>query len=237
MGDILSYCDIDVRVLFTSEIKMGEGEDNIKIDGNLVKNKLCSAGDNIDVRGLYEQPFRMTALFRLFMTANDLPPFCPPDSLQSFSKFTFPNEYLDEDEYVMREKMRALTDNTKHSDPNIKPWVCEQNVYNSFLSLVLEAYVDHPVIDCDLVKEETMIFREDVGDEKLLIYKYMSFTKNQKDFITTTDLQQFLKNGDLRMTITKLRMLLKMNGAIENKHCGRTKGNTGYRGFIGVKFL
>ena len=72
--------------------------------------------------------------------------------------------------------------------------------------------------------------------EKAIISEFFEFTHDKGDEITSDELKEFHKKGDIKVTITKLRELLKFNGATESNNCGKYKGER-KRGFTGVKFV
>lgn len=226
-----------VRVLGTSEIKMDEDNKGLKIDGNLIKNKLASGGDCVEVRDLYESQYKIKPQCRLTMMCNDLPPIYPPDAVQTLTKFNFPHEFLSEDEYNTKQKEGTLCKNSKLADPNIKDYVGEFDVCDAFLLLVTKAFKDKKVINCIKVKDDTNDIKADLGDEKTVIFKYFEFTHKKEDFILTSDLNDFHKSSQIKVSITKLRELIKFYGAISDNHVGRTKTNPGSRGYIGVKLI
>ena len=223
------------RLLGTSEIKIDtDNIKNTKIDGNLMKNKMGSGGDPIEVRDIWKSSFKMIPQFRLIMMANDIPPIDPPCAVQTCSKFHCPHEFIPKDEYDELKKKKLLNVNTYVRDEKIKDYVRRPEVCDAYLKLVIDAYMKEKVQNCKRVKEDTLQLQSDMGDEKAIISEFFEFTHDKKDSLTTNELKEFHKKGDIKVTITKLRELLKFNGAIESNHCGEEKSQ---RGFTGVKLI
>lgn len=223
------------RLLGTSEIKIDtDNIKNTKIDGNLMKSKMGSGGDPIEVRDIWKSAFKMIPQFRLMMMANDIPPIDPPCAVQTCSKFHCPHEFIPKDEYNELKKKKALNENTFLRDEKIKDYVKRPEVCDAYLKLVVEAYTKEKVQNCKKVKEDTNQLQTDMGDEKAIIAEFFEFTHNKKDEVTATELKEFHKKGEIKVTITKLRELLKFNGASESNHCGEERSQ---RGYTGVKII
>lgn len=227
------------RLLHTSEIKFDDEDKNIKIDGNLIKGKLASGGDYIEVRDLYQKTIRIKPLSKVFIMCNDLPPISPPDAVQTMSRFRMPNKFINSIEYENKKKSNTLLKCELEADEKIKDLVLDENICNIYLSLVLKAYQNNKVIDCVSVIEDTEELKADLGDEFSIIKQYFKFGNNN-DFILSNDLNKFHSSKHLKLTITKLKSLLQFNGATENKHLPPATATTKrgeLRGYIGVSFI
>jgi hypothetical protein len=75
--------------------KNKQGEIKTKLDGGLFKS-VVSGGDEIDVRGMGENIYKMVNRTTLMFCANDFPEFYPIYSMKSFSynNITQPNRNL-----------------------------------------------------------------------------------------------------------------------------------------------
>lgn len=228
------------RILHTSEVKFDNDDKMLKIDGNLIKNKLSSGGDVIEVRALYENTIRIKPQCRLFMMCNDVPPITPPDATQTLSKFNFPSKFLDEDKYEIRQREGTLNKHLMMKDPTIKDFVMNQEVFGCYIILVMGHYKNQKVKNCQKVIEDTTAIKADMGDETSLLNKYFSFTGSKTDILLSKEITDFHKKGHLNISINKLKDLLTFNGAIEDKHLTKdvnaTKQGT-QRGYYGIKLL
>ena len=129
------------RLLGTSEIKIDtDNIKNTKIDGNLMKSKMGSGGDPIEVRDIWQSSFKMIPQFRLIMMANDIPPIDPPCAVQTCSKFHCPHEFIPKDEYEELKKKKKLNINTFLRDEKIKDYVRRPEVCDAYLKLIVDAY-------------------------------------------------------------------------------------------------
>ena len=229
------------RILHTSEVKFDTDDRSLKIDGNLIKNKLSSGGDSIEVRDLYEQMIRIQPQCRLFMMCNDVPPITPPDAIQTLSKFSFPSQFIQQDEYETRKAENTLNKNMRKADEGVKDFVMRSDVCSCFLILVIGQYQKNKVKNSEQVIEDTFSIKADMGDETAIIYKYISFTGSKDDIILSKDITKFHKENSLNISLNKLKELIKFNGATEHKHL-TTEGKIGgckatLRGFIGIKLI
>lgn len=227
------------RLLHTSEIKFDEEDKNIKIDGNLIKGKLSSGGDYIEVRDLYQKTIRIKPLSKLFIMCNDLPPISPPDAIQTMSRFRMPNKFINSIEYNNKKTSNTLLKYELEADEKIKDLIFDRNICNAYLYLVLKAYKEHKVNDCNSIVEDTEDLKTDLGDEFSVIKQYFKFG-NSNDFILSSDLLKFHSSKHMKLTITKLKSLLIFNGALENKHlppATETTKRGSLRGFSFVSFI
>jgi hypothetical protein len=217
------------RLMHTSEIKFDVMDKTIKIDGNLIKNKLSSGGDVIEVRDLYQTTIRIKPQCRLFMMCNDIPPISPPDAVQTLTSINFPSVFLEKEKYDKEKKSKKLNKNIQISDLSIKDFVARKDVCDCYLLLVLDAFFNEKVKNCKKVKEDTDELKLDLGDEDTVITTYFEFTGSKQDKILSSELSEYHKKINLNVSISKLKRLLINNGAKYTNHPER--------GFIGVKKL
>lgn len=222
------------RILTTSEIKCDNNDRTIKVDGNLIKGKLTSGGDTVEVRDLYQRAIKITPQCRLFMMCNDIPPFAPPDALQTVTKITFPSQFVEKNVYDNMKKEGTLNVNTKLADLSVKNYVMRKDVCDCYLSLVINAYTKEKVVNCNEVEEDTKEMKVDMGDETSIITSNFKFTGRKEDYILSSELVEYNKRMDMNISIVKLRSILKFNGAKMSNHLGEDKTQ---RGYIGVKFI
>ena len=216
------------RLLFTSEVKFDVEDRSLKIDGNLIKNKLSSGGDVIEVRDLYKSAIRIKPQSRLFMMCNDIPPITPPDATQTLSKFNFPSQFLDKDVYETRREEGTLNKNTKLKDLDIKDYVINQDVSYCYMMMVLNKYTTQKVRNCQKVIDDTNSIKADMGDETEVIRSMFNFTGSKKDYILSNELNDFYQKNHFHISINKLKEILVFNGAVYDKHLGDNNTQRGY---------
>lgn len=222
------------RLLHTSEVKFDASDKTIKVDGNLIKNKLASGGDVVEVRDLYQSAIRIKPQCRLFMMCNDIPPISPPDAVQTLTKFSFPSQFVEEEIYETKKKEKTLYKNTLKADLSIKDFVMRKDVCDCYLQMILNSYANKKVINCAKVRENTSELKMDFGDETSVVANHFKFTGSKKDSVLASDLIEFHRKSNMNVSICKLKDILRFNGAVDDKHLGDNKSQ---RGFICVKLI
>jgi hypothetical protein len=85
------------RLMISNEIKFDKDNDNIKINGVLLKN-LFSGGDTIKSRENYKGFFEFNIQSKLLLMCNDLPPITTKDCYESIIEFTTTNQFLSQEQ-------------------------------------------------------------------------------------------------------------------------------------------
>lgn len=228
-----------VRLLHTSEVKFDVDDKNLKIDGNLIKGKLASGGDIIEVRDLYQTTIRIQPQSKLIIMCNDIPPISPPDAIQEMARFRMPNKFINKKEYESKNNNQTLLRCELEADENIKNKVQDIDLCTTYLYVVLKAFKNHPVVNCKNVKKANKDIKIDLGDDTAFIKENFKFGNN-KDYILASDLKGYITSQGMKISITKLKTLLLFNGAIETKNLPPADGlneRGNKRGYIGVSFI
>jgi len=171
----------------------------------------------------------------LVMEGNDIPPISPPDAIQTCTKINMPSEFIPEDIYNQRKQDGILTNGTYVQDQTIKSFVSEYEVSLAFLLFIISRYQSHKPINCPVVNETTQDFRIDCGDETSFIQTTFKFTGKAEDIITIDQLKSvhtLFKAKGIKLSISKLKSLIIVNGASYDKHLGEKKTIRGYRGIV-----
>ncbi|GAX85721.1 hypothetical protein CEUSTIGMA_g13136.t1 [Chlamydomonas eustigma] len=71
------------------------------------------------------------------------------------------------------------------------------DVLDAFTWLVIDAYRDGSVTPCESVMEDTLGYREDVGDDLVMMSKMFEVTHNQEDFVLMKDLDNMLRKNPI----------------------------------------
>lgn len=200
--------------------------DGRQINGNMIKGKLASGGDVIELRTLYtnekDVKFQALAGFNL----NDAPSFNSPDCLETLFQFKFSSIFSDDPQGDM-----------KLADPNLKKKLLTNEYISGFTHLVLKAFTNTKVKRCALVQEWTDSLKENNDDEEIKIKDAFTFTdgKNPKDFILNSDLKSWWEMQKLNMSFDKLGDYLIKLGAKYDKNIGLLGARGNQRGFRRIK--
>jgi hypothetical protein len=214
------------RVILTNEITVDRADKTRKINGAMIKGKLCSGGDTLLARKNYIDQLRFRLQGRLFMMCNDLPPVSPADAMETMHMIAFPNQFVDE---ITPDSMEFM----KLKDDRIKAFCAERETCDAFICLVLDAFSDTSVVPPDCVKKETETYRAEGGDEWSMMKESFEVTRKAEDKISSTLVADVIRMKEANIGIQKVRARLQLMGArysenvvIDGKRC---------RGFTGVK--
>jgi hypothetical protein len=218
------------RQTYTNEVKCDDTSKSIKLDGNLLKS-FQSGGDVLSARKNHkdERSFRVAS--RLIMNMNDIPEVSPLDAVSTLVLIKFPFKFVAPEE--MEQDSPPFF---RKRDETIKTqYIKRPEVVDAFTWLVIDAYTDAQVVPCTAIKDATMSYREDVGDDLLLMVKNFKVTNDKDDIVLSADLKVFVKLNKVG-SYNKAKSRLERLGAIPDKNCcigGVCKG----RGFRYVKML
>ena len=218
------------RQTYTNEVKCDDASKSIKLDGNLLKS-FQSGGDVLSARKNHkdERSFRVAS--RLIMNMNDIPEVSPLDAVSTLVLIKFPYKYVAHDE--MTEDSPPFF---RKRDETIKTtYIKRPDVVDAFTWLVINAYTDTQVVPCPTIKDATMSYREDVGDDLMLMVNNFKITNNKDDIVFSSDLRLFVKLHKIG-SYNKAKSRLERLGAISDKNCC-VGGVVGGRGFRYVKML
>jgi hypothetical protein len=211
------------RQTYTNEIKIDTSSKMNKIDGSLIKT-WQSGGDTLKGRQLYDRAEEFRSASRLFMNLNDMPPVTPADALDTMVMFKFPFKFVS----------RAAMEGDplpffREADESLKGEYCKRDdVIAAFIWLVVDAYKPRMVVPCAAVREDSMAFKEDAGDDLLMMRRVFKVTKDVSDFVLLKDLNDWAAANGLSRA--KLHDRLTKMGAIKNDNC-RVGGVRHGRGF------
>ena len=73
--------------------------------------------------------------------------------------------------------------------------------------------------------------KSNTGDGRCIILENFKFTGRDEDYVMSDELREFVKDAGINISMSKLKDILEINGAV---YCNRLK-NTSGSGYIGVK--
>jgi hypothetical protein len=201
-----------VRQTYTNELKCDVDNKSIKVDGNLIK-KFQSGGDVLVARKNYCDERQFHTASKLFMNLNDMPPVSPPDALDTMLLFKFPYKFVSHD--AMGPAQLAFF---RAADPYLKTEYCKRDdVIDAFIWMVADAYQPHRVEPSSVVKQDTIGFLEDSGDDLTLVQATFKISSSTRDFVKLADINQWAKTHN--MSKMKLHDRLTRMGAFKNADC------------------
>ena len=215
------------RQTYTNEVKCDPGSRSIKLDGNVIKS-FQSGGDAMSARKNHkdERTFRVGS--KLIMNMNDIPEMSPRDAAATLLLIKFPFKFVSAEELEgeANAPFYRLLDGTIKND-----YIKRQQVIDAFTWLVADAFEDHAVVPCRQVREDTLGFRMDVGDDLIVMLKKFKVTRRREDYLLISELRTFAKSNNLSPTVVKER--LRKMGAWEDANCF-VGGVRHGRGMVGV---
>ena len=198
---VLGLCS--KRFIFSNEIKS-----TTDLNGNLMK-KISSGGDSIIGRMMCMNETEVVPQFMAFVMANDLPKIKPyDDAVNGRCKvFSYQKQFVADPTNEFELKM----------DPNIEKEMVTKRFQQCFVGLLLKEYLAFK--DCDFIETEPiqMITSKDewIQEEKsyvTMLTNEFELTNNPKDWVLSTDIQKWIDDNKLGITMTKMGVEL-------NKHC------------------
>ena len=213
------------RLTFSNEITIDNDDKNRKINGNMIK-RFASGGDTICARKLFMNEIEFKMQSRLMIMCNDLPPIEPKDATQTLVMFKFPYKYVNEADMVDPLPYFRL------ADPTIDEYVKEMTVCDAFIHILIDHYEDAKLKMSPKVEKDTKEYREDAGDEDMIIRDTFKYSAVKTDHVTNDDMRDFIRNNKINMSISLLKdKLIKMNGVYEQR---RVNGKA-VRGVFNIK--
>jgi hypothetical protein len=132
------------RIAFGNELSTDK---NVKLNGGLIKN-ICSGGDGIQVRSLYQSQREIFIPSSIVVSCNKVPPIEPLDTLEECIGFNFNNKFILKEEYEKRkielsEKALSLY---RVADKTIKDKIKLPQYKSGLIGLLLYYYQDEQLI-------------------------------------------------------------------------------------------
>ncbi len=205
------------RQTYTNEVRVETGNRSIKLDGNAIK-QFQSGGDMLLARKNHKDERQFRVATKLIMNLNDIPTITPIDAIANMLLVKFPFKF------VSREVMDGGNAQPFYRlrDDSIKDFCRRPEVVDAFAWLVIDAYRDEPVVPCAQVRADTDEFREETGDDLMLVSKHFQFTGTRSDHVLLCDVKDFANDHQLSYQKVKDR-LVRMRGVVST-HCAGSRG-------------
>jgi hypothetical protein len=218
------------RQTYTNEVKCDASSKTIKLDGNLLKS-FQSGGDVMSARKNFkdERTFRVST--KLIMNLNDIPSVTPRDAVSTMVLLKFPHKFVSAQEL---ESSSALPYYRLRDESLKNDFIKRADVIAAFTWMVIDAYRPHPVVPCASILEDTMEYREDIGDDVAVMSRCFKVTGNREDFVLTKQLDRVARGNG--MSVTALKDRLGKMGGMRDNNCS-VRGRRNGRGFMGVRLL
>jgi hypothetical protein len=216
------------RIITTQEITVDRENTGKKINGNLIKGKLASGGDRIMARKNYCDEVEFKIQGRLFMALNDMPPVSPADAYETMHMFSFPYQFVEE---LGPDSMPHM----KLGDPSIKAYCREPETVAAFIHLVLDSWIDFPVVKSEAVRIESDLYRREGGDEWSALKDLFEVTRDPKDMVSSASVADVVARAGMNMSKQKTRKRLELLGAKYSEHA--IVDGKRVRGYVGLKIL
>lgn len=192
------------RLLFSNELK-----NTTDLNGNMIK-KISSGGDSIVARCHGGNETEFILHFLAIIMANDIPKIKPyDDAVNARCKvFGYNKQFVEE---VNNEDFELLM------DKNIEKEMLTDRFQRCFLGLLIKEYLNFTNNGCvEDEPVEALISKQNwIQEEKSFVTTFMKdfdLTDNVEDYVVSEDLQKWLDEKKLGISMTKLGMEL-------NKHC------------------
>jgi len=190
------------RLIFSNEIKS-----TTNLDGNLMK-KPSSGGDSIVARchGGNEEEFECHFLAMIF--ANDLPKIVPYDNAMAdrTTVFSFSKTYVENPSNEFELKI----------DPNLKHEITTVEFQRAIIGLLIQAYMNKSKFA--YIPDESIRSKEEwISSDKSLIDTFQhdfEITNDEKDFVQSRDIEMWIRNNNLGITMMKFSSEMKKYVAI-----------------------
>ena len=217
------------RISYTQEITVDVSEKSIKVDGNAIK-QFASGGDRIMARKNYQDEVEFRVQSMLIMNCNDLPPITPTDALENMVMFNCPHKFVSAVKLAEEPRPHYLV-----KDDGIKAYSARPDVMDAYTWLVIDAFKSTAFEASEIVKRDIRKFIKKGNDDMEALQRGLRFG-GVDDNITKDELEAFLKNSGLNMSLAKLVETIERMGAKADKNLTRN-GKRGKRGFKHVRVI
>ena len=192
------------RIIFSNELKS-----NINLNGNAIK-KISSGGDAIIARGHSGNEEEFICHFLAVVMANDLPKIVPyDDAVNERTKvISYKRQFVENPSNEFEIKM----------DKNIANEIKTIEFQKAFIGLFIQAYMDKTKFD--IVPDEIIMGKQEwITTDNNVIDTFKNdfeLTNNENDFVKSSDIEDWIKQKTLGITMMKFSSEMKKY-AIINK--------------------
>ena len=193
---VLNLCS--KRIIASNEIAAG-----VPLNGEMIKKLASGGADDITARGLYQNEREFQVFFLPIVFANDLDKITPMDDaiLNRVRAIPYTKTYVD----VVTNEFELL------KDVNLKEEIATAKFKNAFMCLLMRAYaefmaagrVENDACLPELKKAVASVFGV-VSDYVTQFKADFNLTNSENDFVESSVIQDWIKQGKLNITITKM---------------------------------
>jgi phage/plasmid-associated DNA primase len=222
-----------------NELKFKLEENGIKyvLSGNMMK-KVSSGGDTLTGRLHKDNETHFIPHYNVFCNANDLPDIKPYDAAidERLNIISYNKKYVDEpsNEYELKK------------DSNIDIEMRSENFINAFQNILFNVYLEfYKNNSKEYIPEAVKNCKTEwVGEDSNnnCINKFLEnfeITNDNNDFIKSNEIEYFIKENNLSISITKFMISFKKYCNIKKYNNVESKikkiGGKSIRGWIGIK--
>ena len=208
------YC----RLYLSNEMKTEDDNDKkLTLDCNQIKS-ISSGGDTKEIRQNYENERTIQLQGNMFLFMNELAKLSSKDATETLHQFNFNTIFVDEIS-EQQKKINEADTGFKYmlKDDKIKDLLNDLNIQNAFIKLLINNFGEH------IKPTEDNNFDNNDDDENDKLENLFVFTLNKDDKLSCKDIKEVLKNNDIIVSASKLKIYLNKNGC-ENFKSGPVKG-------------
>ncbi|HEY9703816.1 MAG TPA: DUF5906 domain-containing protein [Allocoleopsis sp.] len=217
----------NARFLISNEAKSANNNKKETLyDGNLLKK--IQGGDKLEARRIYKAPEQFRLQGKVILFCNDMPKFDPADCLQVVDMFSFPYKFVPESQLTDENKLAFY----RKADPSIKDYIRQPDICMAFFHLLTEHYKTNRVISKE-TKAVNDSMLEDCGDEETVFKNTFKHSKDENDYIPSSEVLSWAKNMKLNMSAIKIKkMMTDMGFTYAN---GKMIDGVRFTGYLNVK--
>lgn len=219
------------RIIVSSEIKS-----TVDLNGNMLK-KVGSGGDTLIGRNHCESEEEFILAALAIILANDIPPIKPYDDAveDRLRVVSYTKQYVDEpsNEFELKK------------DPNILEEIKTKQFQRCFIGMLIRAYLSMQENGIGAEPVEVIKAKQDwISTDKSFMDSFVvdfQLTNNEEDYVSSKDIEAWIKDHNLGITMKKFGMEMNKYKAIHklDKIEGKSKKIRGkvVQVWIGIKMI
>jgi hypothetical protein len=224
------------RFMLANESKGDINDKRIKIDGGKLKS-VCSGGDEIEARALYQNPINIKIQSTLMIMCNDTLPCSTPDVFDKCLQISGQCQY--KSQQFIKEKYEEAKDNPelldiykrkfRLEDAELKDIVKTLQWSNALIRILIDNYKPDKV---HIEKTKTALDENETSLDENIIENYI--VGNETDFISNDELR--IDAEQFKVSLKKLKQNLNFCFDQKIKEGKHKDGETRKQGIFGLKY-
>jgi len=196
-----------------------ENENNDIKEGHKISNKkmksVMSGGDEVEVRPLYSNPYKITLDATLCSFGNNELVLSGEDGNQHHLKFNGVKQFITQDKYDSYQNMGdVFLSSFAVRDETLKDKIKSEDYMNAMVYLMYENYEDKCITVDGVENDDGEMVELSI---RALIFKHFEITKSDKDRVAKDDLFALISKDKKKITNE-----LKQLGCVGSKDCKMT---------------